>query len=76
MESVAAIKESTLAQFRPHIQIDFVFKETAIPLIRVQNIGSGAAVSIELKYRITEIETQENLNIIPKLDKGDKKQYF
>ena len=75
-ESVDAMKESTRAQFRPHIQVDFVFRQTLVPLIVVSNAGKGAAVSIEIKYKIKEIDTDEKVNIIPRLDKGDIKKIF
>lgn len=76
LKSVYAIKESTQAQFRPHIQIDLLFKKTEIPLIRVENIGIGAAILIEIRYKIKERNTEEEINIIPRLDKGDNKTIF
>ena len=76
MKSVEAMKESTVAQFRPYIKIDLIFKDTEIPLIRVSNVGKGGAIAIEIKYKIKELDTEEKTNIIHRLDIGDIKKIF
>lgn len=60
LKNVGAIKESTQVGFRPYIQIDLNFKATQIPLISICNAGKGTAISIEITYKIKELEKSKN----------------
>jgi hypothetical protein len=76
MKSVDAIKESTQAQFRPYIQIEMDFRTANIPLIRVFNAGKGTAKSIELLYKIKEIENSEKEHKIKVIFPGHSKNLY
>ncbi len=73
LKSIGAIKESTHVGFRPYIQIDLDFKATQIPLISIFNAGKGTAISIEITYKIKELEKSKNLYKINLIFPGKEK---
>lgn len=76
LKSVGAIKESTRVGFRPYIQIDLDFKATQIPLISIFNAGKGTAISIEITYKIKELEKSKNLYKINLIFPGKEKTIY
>jgi hypothetical protein len=76
LKSVDAIKESTQAGFRPYIQIDFNFRVAQIPLISIFNAGKGTAISIEITYKIKELEKSKNLYKINLIFPGKEKTIY
>lgn len=76
MKSVDAIRESTQAQFRPYIQVDMDFRTAHIPLMRIFNAGKGSAISVELLYKIKEIENSEKKHKINVIFSGYSKNIY
>jgi hypothetical protein len=76
LKSVDAIRESTQAGFRPYIQIELDFRNTQIPLICLFNAGKGTAKSIELLYKIKELENSNNKHKINVLFSGHSRNIY
>lgn len=53
-KTVKAIEESTKATFRPYLNSSIFLDNAIIPLLRITNIGKGAAQNIVINFSVIE----------------------
>jgi hypothetical protein len=75
-KTVIAIEESTKAQFRPFLKSSIFFHKGFVPLLRITNVGKGAAQNIEINFSVKELDNTERTSQIHVLLPNDFYEFY